>query len=912
MLSIGKLTPGRASYYAEQLPGGADEYYTRDEAAQPAVWLGKAADRLGVSGAVDPESFRRLLDAAHPRTGKPLGVPRTTDHRLAGFDLCFSAPKSVSVAWALAPPDIAHGISAAHDRAVSQSIEVFETEVARARRGKRAATLIPTEGVAAAAFGHRTSRAGDPQLHTHVVVPNLTVDPAGRWSALAGDRVYRWAKTLGYLYQSALRAELTKTLGVSFGPVRNGAAEISGIDQSVRDEFSTRRTQITAAMDRAGSSSRAAAEVAALATRSAKTAALDLGALRQEWQERAGALGVDAQLGLPESGGRNAPDHTRALAQQLLSPEGLTANSSSFDQRDVLRAIAEGHPEGISPDDALAAASRFLERPEVVALPTDRPAGPRYSTTELIDLETRLVGRASHRRQENTAVVPHREVRAALADRPTLTNEQKQMIRSLTTSGAGVEVVIGRAGAGKTFALDATRAAWQAAGYAVIGAALAARAAAELQAGSGIPSTTVDRLLSDLDRSSPLSGLRPGTVLVVDEAGMVGTRKLARLAGHTERAGAKLVLVGDHRQLPEIAAGGAFAALAKTVPTTELTENRRQVEPWEREALAHLRSGAVEPAIDAYVRADRISLTGSAESARERMVEDWWRSWRAGENAAMYALRRSDVEDLNRRARARLDEAGLLGTDRVTAAGREFAEGDHVMCTKNDRRLGVRNGTRSSVASVDISTDAVALANGVILPADYLEAGHLTHSYAATVHKSQGATVDRAFLLGSDTLYREAGYVGLSRARQATQLYVVAREPDPTRPPEVDPILQTIRQLSQSKAQALAVDQLDPSAMSPIAQQTNRGAEREALLADPPAWLTQALGEPPVTMPERDLWSRHAERLAAYRDIYQISDPSDALGPIPEDRTQRRAWDLAQLSIREQQRSLDLEQGLHR
>ncbi len=467
-------------------------------------------------------------------------------------------------------------------------------------------------------------------------------------------------------------------------------------------------------------------------------------------------------------------------------------------------------------------------------------------------------------------------------------------------------------GAGKTYALGAARAAWQAAGHQVIGAALAARAAAELESGSGIPSTTVDRLLADLDRPGTLSPLGRGTIVVVDEAAMVGTRKLARLATHAGRADAKLVLVGDPRQLPEIEAGGAFAALARTVPVSELAGNRRQAEGWERDALAELRSGSVPDAVAAYHRAGRVTMASTADAAREQMVDDWWQSRRAGEDGCMYALRRADVEDLNRRARARLQANGHLGQEQLHAAGRDFATGDQVMCLRNDRRLGVRNGTRSTIRSVDLDTGAVLLADGTRLPAEYLEAGHLGHAYATTVHKSQGATIDRAFLLGSDALYREAGYVGLSRARQSTQLYVVA--PEAARGPqtELDPLAETIRRLGHSQAQTLAADQLHYQPEGPALTPTDRSTERAALLADPPAWAVELSDRRRSPAPERDMWSRHAARISAYRDIYQITDPSDPLGPRPEEPVQLRAWELARLSLHEHQRSLELDQGMSR
>lgn len=259
MLSIGKLTPGRADYYVEQVHAGADEYYTADQ-SEPGRWAGKAAARLGLEGRVSPEAFRRVLDACHPETGEPLGITGNRERRVAGFDLCFSAPKSVSVAWALAPPGLAADIAGAHDRAVSQAIDAIEAEVLRGRRGAGGREVIETGGLVAAAFPHRSSRAGDPQLHTHVAA-NVTPDAEGNWRAPYGGRFYSWAKTVGYLYQAALRAELAD-LGFGIGPVHKGAAELDGIPKAALAAFSARRAEIEAVLDEKGVSSRHAAQCA--------------------------------------------------------------------------------------------------------------------------------------------------------------------------------------------------------------------------------------------------------------------------------------------------------------------------------------------------------------------------------------------------------------------------------------------------------------------------------------------------------------------------------------------------------------------------------------------------------------------------------------------------------------------------
>jgi Ti-type conjugative transfer relaxase TraA len=587
----------------------------------------------------------------------------------------------------------------------------------------------------------------------------------------------------------------------------------------------------------------------------------------------------------------------------LVSPAGLTAKASAFDRRGVIQELAAAHVGGAPVAAVRAQADELAGRGEVVALRAGRSGEQLYSTVELLGVEEGLVERARRQAGAGLHPVPADALRQALAARPTLSDEQRHMVSTLATSGAGVQVVIGRAGAGKTYALDAVREAWQGSGHRVVGAALAARAAAELQAGSGIPSTTLDRLLADLERPGPLAGLAPRSVVVVDEAGMVETRKLARLLSHAERWGAQVVLTGDPRQLPEVGAGGAFGALAKQLPAIELRENRRQHEAWEREALAQLRSGSVAAAVSAYEQAGRVTLAPNAEVARDALVDAWWQARQAGDEVMMYAVRRSDVDDLNARARARMDAAGLLGDDRLRVAGRELAPGDQVMCLRNDRRLGVRNGTVGTVAAIEGA--GVALADGTHLPPAYLEAGHLSHSYASTVHKSQGATVERAFLLGSDQLYREAGYVGLSRARLSSELFVVAPEPDVEMGERLGPL---VRGLSTSRAQQLALDQL-PQSSEPAAREVSVLAPG-ALLADPPAWAIEALGEPPVVGDDRLRWAERAAHLASYRDAYHITDGADALGPPPADRAQHRAWEVAQLALIDSQRSLDIERGL--
>jgi Ti-type conjugative transfer relaxase TraA len=740
--------------------------------------------------------------------------------------------------------------------------------------------MVPVrgEGLVAAAFQHRTSRAGDPLLHHHVLVANLVRDGRGRWGALDGRLIYTHAKTAGYLYQAELRAQLSRRLGVRWTPVVRGTAEVIGISGEVIRAFSRRRSDILARMAERGESSARAAQVAALDTRRAKDHGVTPAGLLTEWQNRAAALGLTSEAIASLVGRSEQPPEAltdtvvaRAFAP-LAAPTGLTAHSSTFTRRDVVRALCEQlGPAG----DAAAvetAADRFLANPAVVALRTTRePAGGRaviriasgrvvpavpdecrFSTEEMLATERQVIegclernarrrispgdrevtlglGDGSYVVERRPTPVPEAVVDTALRARSSLSEEQREMVRRLTTSHDAVMVVRGHAGTGKTSALDACRQIWERSGRTVIGCALSGRAAAELQAGAGIESTTIDRLLLQcVDHRQEILP-RGDAVLVVDEAGMVGTRLLARLLTAAEQADATVVLVGDDHQLPEIDAGGAYHGLCERLGSIELSENRRQREEWERQALVLLREGRSPEALAAYVEHGRVVLGPSAECVRARLVADWWAAEQSGSgDNVMVALRRADVRELNERARALRTAAGDVTGPTLALPTGAFAAGDRVFTTRNRRPLGVVNGSRGTVTAVDDHRRTVTVrldglqgepVHTSVLPAEYLEAGHLAHGYAITGHKAQGMTADRAFVLGDEAMYREWGYVALSRGRAENRLYVVAAELEPTddsghtripRTPSEDRILAMVgRALIHSHEQRLALKEFE-------------------------------------------------------------------------------------------------------
>ena len=505
MLSLGNLALGQAAYYLDQAHGpvtrtgavssGVEDYYLGGHEA-PGTWLGAGAAALGLAGNVAAVPLDRVLCGEHPGSGAPLG--RVLTARRPGFDLTFSAPKSVSVLFGVGDDALRAVLRDAHDRAVADALGYMERHAAVARRGAGGMHAIAGNGLVGAAFRHRTSRAGDPHLHTHVLVANLTLGSDGQWSTLDGRRIYAHAKTAGYLYEARLRSLLTRELGLGWTPVRNGIADIDGVPPTVLRAFSRRRAEIEAELERRGASSAAAAQVAALATRRGKDYDVTPEQLATEWRERAAQLGLTADavraLGRQEQS-ISLAGLVEHLAEVLASPAGLTQLRSTFTRRDVVQAFCERLPAAaeVRVRDVERLADAFLRSPHAVVLAEgersdvlrrrDGRAIPgatvdrTYSTPELLALEQRILDYASEGRGARRAVVRPRVTERAIARRPSLSGEQAEMVRRLTTDGDAVTVVVGQAGAGKTFALGVAREAWEVSGRRVYGAALARRSA---------------------------------------------------------------------------------------------------------------------------------------------------------------------------------------------------------------------------------------------------------------------------------------------------------------------------------------------------------------------------------------------------------------------------------------------------
>jgi conjugative relaxase-like TrwC/TraI family protein len=403
MLSLGKIAagPGAASYYTDQVARGRDDYYA-GEGEAPGRWIGAGAASLGLTGDVDDETFGGLLSGAGLRKPPSVGA-------VAGFDLTFRAPKSVSVLWGVGSPRMAEEVRAGHDAAVAAALGYLEREACRGRRGAGGHIEVRGRGFVGGAFVHRSSRAGDPLLHTHVVVGNLTQGPDHRWTALDARHLYRQAKTAGFLYQAELRRELTRRLGVEWGSVERGVADVRGVPRAIIDHFSRRRTQILEHMAERGGRSARSAQVAALETRRAKHE-LPVDRQREVWRSRAAEQGLDANA-VEQVATRRG--HVRGPREVRL--ERLTAEASTFGRPELVQALAAAQPAGATVAELERLADVALAAGEVLPLATgSAPAGvtePRYTTLEMLQIERELIGRAQGRRNARAGLARSDAVR---------------------------------------------------------------------------------------------------------------------------------------------------------------------------------------------------------------------------------------------------------------------------------------------------------------------------------------------------------------------------------------------------------------------------------------------------------------------------------------------------------------------
>ncbi|WP_421937624.1 Ti-type conjugative transfer relaxase TraA [Phenylobacterium sp.] len=464
----------------------------------------------------------------------------------------------------------------------------------------------------------------------------------------------------------------------------------------------------------------------------------------------------------------------RILAEPQIALSAITHQQATFTDHDLARFLHR-HTDGKAQFDAVLA--KVQASNEIVRLGRDGRGRARFTSREMMRVERGLERDADSLAERPGHRVTHRDKAAALARSSAagldLSTAQRDALDHVTRRG-DLALLVGYAGTGKSALLGVAREAWEAQGYRVRGAALSGMAAESLEGGSGIASRTLASLEHAWGRDRDTLG--PRDVLVVDEAGLVGSRQLGRVMAQAQAAGAKVVMVGDAEQLQAIEAGAAFRALAERHGAYELTEIRRQQIDWQRDATRQLATGRTVQALAAYAGAGAVRGHEDPGDAREAVVAGWWEAKQTAPESSqvMLAYTRDDVAALNSLARARMQGAGALGTDHrveTTRGARLLAEGERIVFLRNERELGVKNGTLGTVEQLSETRMAVRLDDGRRVAFDHNAYTDLDHGYATTIHKSQGVTVDRAHVLASGFMDRHATYVALSRHREAVTLH---------------------------------------------------------------------------------------------------------------------------------------------
>jgi conjugative relaxase-like TrwC/TraI family protein len=797
-----------------------------------------ASDRARVRTEVAHEFFlaahgREPMDARE-LAGQIAKDSRPRTQTVAGYDLTFSPVKSVSTLWAVADPAVAAVIERAHQAAVKDALAFIEKHALFTRTGPQGIRQVNVRGLVAAAFTHRDSRAGDPDLHTHVAVANKVQTLDGRWLSIDGRVLFKANVAASETYNTALEQHLHETLGVRFAerpgtdPAKRPIREIVGVDLRLNQRWSTRRAHIEVrrgelAIQFQHDHGRPPtpiealhlAQQATLETRDAKHEPRFLAEQRATWLKEAAAVldGPKAVASMVRAALAPAAEiapivDARWVAQTANHVLAVMEHSRSTWQMWHVRAEAQRQVRTIDlPADGAAALVDLVvdgvlhRRSVALAAPADNVEEPEalrrvdgssvytvagadlYTSQRILDAERRLViaaGRRGGASVDPTAV--DLVLLEMAANETALDAGQAALVRQMCSSGARLQLAIAPAGAGKTTAMRALALAWTQDGGQLLGLAPSAAAAAVLGEQTGIRTDTLAKLTWSLDHGNLpdwAAAIGPSTLVIIDEAGMADTLTLDTAVQFAIEQGASVRLVGDDQQLAAIGAGGVLRDIQQSHGALRLTELHRFTDPAEAAASLALREGDPR-SLDFYLDHGRIHV-GDVAATTEDAFSAWVSDRAAGIDAIMIAPTRHLVAELNRRARAHRLDHSSPAAEVSLADGNRASVGDVIITRANDRRLRltatdwVKNGDRWTVIHIgkqgDLTARHISSHHTVRLPAGYAQTS-TGLGYATTIHAAQGVTADTMHGLLTGQESRQQLYTMLTRGRAANQLYL--------------------------------------------------------------------------------------------------------------------------------------------
>ena len=800
MLTIGMVTAQGSRYYTEL---ARVDYYTGG-GESPGRWFENSAARgFGVSGEVFKPIIERFFDGFHPKTGEPLAKNHGREDRRAAIDLCLSVPKTVSALWATAAEPRRRELEEAFGRAIDKTLAYVNEQYGYTRRGQGGYEREKVD-LLLAKYIHRQSRSQEPQLHAHCLVINAARREDGSLGTIDAGPLLMAKRGIGAYFRSALASELRIPLEPD--PKTKFSFRVEAVKQALADRWSSGAARIEeVARERGVEGGKAKAQIA-LETRRAKDER-PLSQMLPEWQETARAYGFTTR-DVERIFQRRRPELTPKETQKIIDTAtreviaSLIAEQAHFSTPDILTGVwvATAH-RGIDPGTVKTQVEETLRQGNFLSLGRHR-GQERHTTVEMYHaIEERALEVAKSLGERQTHVVSERAVEKALVKEPRLNDGQREAVRTVCR-GPDLTLITGPPGTGKSTLFEVARKAIEKDGANVMGIAPSNRAARELEKNSGITSVTVHRFLYDRERTvvdaakhqakmlvraalgrptwkQPKLAINRRTTLIIDECVMVNNDMLARTLKQAEKAGCRVVLVGDPRQLPALGPGGLFrelSARAREDQKTELTEIVRQREPWAREAIHQIGRGDMT-ALQTFEQEGCLHLAPPRDEAERLLVERWKQeALRNPRDHLIIASTNIEVERLNQRVQESVREAGQLGFRSLRVGAERIHEGDRILFTATNKRLGLINSEFATVTHVDMLTRRLTVGiDGQEKPVTFSlrKFDSLRLGYAATTHRAQGMTLDQNVyaLVGGGMQSREMTYVQVSRARGSTHLF---------------------------------------------------------------------------------------------------------------------------------------------
>jgi Ti-type conjugative transfer relaxase TraA len=749
------------------------EYYSK-EGDNNGVWYGKLKNDITLSSKnVCHEEFVMLSQGLSPKGRKLLKVA-SENHRI-GDDLTFSLIKSASVLFAGADQSTKQIIEKCHDDAVNTVLDYIQKNLIFVREQseeKNKYKKVNADKCLIAKFTHFLTRLGDASIHSHAILFNLAKNKQGKFKTIETKPLKQHVKGLGAMYRNEVAHLLNKRLGVEITPDRDYFT-LPMVPNELIEKFSKRSKQITdSLLKNMIAMSPKARQIAALQTRQKKEP-IHLEKKFEVWK-------TEMDGWIPEFPNNKEISKTiKELSdyrEELLNV--LVEKQSVFRDADLMEAVhirAQWH--GLGAKTANKYIKELLLDKEIKKL-YHPVLGQCYTTQNQFDLEKQFYEKAIQYANKYSSKFNCLKDKIKYKER--LNTEQNTVFEGII-KGSQLSLVNGKPGTGKSYLMGSVRQYYEDQKAHVLGCAPSGKAAIELQQGAGIKSSTIDSLLFAIEEKR--IKLNSDTVLVCDETGMVGIRKLSKLLSYVEAANSKLIIVGDFQQLQAVEAGNSFYNLIKKIGTFELNDIQRQKEQVDRDNIDKIAAGKMHDVLDNLHERGLLHVERSNISCKAKLIDDWYITFNQNqEESVILATTKSNVYQLNMLAREKmLQNSKLLGLPAIFKNQDEqrlsLQAGERVMFRKNSYQIGVQNGLTGTVTQVNqINSDnvnvKVKLHDGRLISFNSEFYNSIDYGYAATVHKSQGMTVDNAYIFMSDDfINKNLSYVQNSRSRNPPKLY---------------------------------------------------------------------------------------------------------------------------------------------